>query len=60
MRIGSQDLLEKYGSPIKVARALLLNKLKSNEQEFVSDIVDKVVLKAAKWQIKQKRKKAKA
>ncbi len=55
MRIGATWLLEKYGHPLGVAKALLLNKLDSSEQEFVNDIVTKVILEAAKTQIEWER-----
>ncbi len=51
MRIGAADLLEKYGSPLKVAEAFLKGEIHSYNQQFVTDLVDKITLDAAKWRL---------
>lgn len=48
MMIGSRDLLNKYGSELAVAEALLRGKLDSYDMRFVDEVVSKVVLEAAK------------
>ncbi len=51
MRIGAEWLLEKYGTPLDVAEALIRGRLDSSEQEFVSDLVSKVILDAARVRV---------
>jgi hypothetical protein len=47
-RIGSENLLKKHGSPLAIAEALIKGELDSYEQMFVSDVVDKILLEAAR------------
>jgi hypothetical protein len=46
--IGAQDLLSKYGSPLGVAEALLLGKVRSWEQQFVREVVPSIILETAR------------
>jgi hypothetical protein len=55
MRIGADELLRKYKNPLKIAEALLLGKLDSSEQEYVDDLVSKIILEAAKFRIAHKK-----
>lgn len=59
MRIGARDLLNKYGTGLAVAEALLTGKLSSFEEAFVSDVVDTIILEAAKFRVKQQKEKTK-
>jgi hypothetical protein len=51
MRIGAENLITKFGSPLAVAEALIEGKVNSFEQQFVSDVVDKIILEAARIRI---------
>lgn len=60
MIISAKDLLNKYGNPLAIAEALLEGKLDSSEINYVSEIVDKIILEAAKIRIELKIKKRQA
>ncbi|MCK9458209.1 MAG: hypothetical protein M0R80_00910 [Proteobacteria bacterium] len=47
MRIGGRDLLNKYGTALAVAEALLRGELNSNEEQFVEDVVSPTIMQAA-------------
>lgn len=51
MIIGAKELLEKYGSPLAVAEALLKGEISSYQQQFVSCVVDDQIMEAAKFRI---------
>ncbi len=55
MRIGAEQLIETFGSPLGVAEALLENRINKWDQEFVKDIVDHIILEAAKIRIEWKK-----
>ncbi|HAU08040.1 MAG: hypothetical protein UW46_C0003G0037 [Candidatus Yanofskybacteria bacterium GW2011_GWF1_44_227] len=53
MIIGAADLLEKFGSPLAVAEALILGQLTSYEQDYVSELVGKIIMDAAKFRVEK-------
>ncbi len=53
MRVGATELLRKYGSPLRVAEALLQDRLNSFEQRFVADTVTPPILEAARIRVQQ-------
>lgn len=55
MNIGAADLLIKYGSPLKVAEALLRDELDPNDQQYVKCVVDTVILAAAQFRVQEDR-----
>ena len=55
MMIGSRDLLKKYGTRLKVAEALLLGNITSYEEEFLLELVNPVILEAAKIRLETER-----
>lgn len=54
MRIGATELIQKYGSPLHVAEALLAGKLNSHEQGYVDDVVSESILEAAKFRMRER------
>ena len=54
--IGGERLLEKYGSPLAVAEALLEGKLDSLEQHFAWDATGRTIMEAAKIRLELSRK----
>lgn len=55
MTIGAEDLLKTYGSPLGVAEALLKGELDALEQRYVSEVVGKTILEAAKARLELSR-----
>ena len=49
--IGADMLETKYGSALAVAEALLRNEIDSHEQEFVNEVVSRIILEAAKFRV---------
>lgn len=47
MRVGARDLLNKYGSAMAVAEALLKGELLSIDEPFVDEVVSTTVMTAA-------------
>ncbi len=56
--IGGQELLKKHGDMMAVAEALLEGRIDGYDLQFMSEIVSKVVLEAAKFRVEQKLKVA--
>lgn len=54
MRIGAEHLLKQYGSPLAVAEAFLLGKVSAEMQQFVGDLVDDTILKAADMRLRRR------
>lgn len=53
MTLAAGRLLREYGSSLAVAEALLLGKLKSYEQEYVPELVSKMIMEAAKFRVEK-------
>lgn len=49
--IGAENLESRYGGPLGVARALLEGRIDSHEQRYVSEVIDKTMLEAARIQL---------
>lgn len=58
MRIGAQNLLEDFGSPLAVAEALLEGRLNSFQQQFVADLVSGPIMEAARIRLERRIKEA--
>ncbi len=54
MRIGAGDLLKKYGSRMGVAEALIMGKIFPHEEPFIDELVNIVILQAAKIRLEAK------
>ena len=52
MRIGAGYLIEKFGSNLAVAEAFILGELSAHEQDYVSEVVDKITLQAAEIRLR--------
>ena len=51
--IGAESLLNKFGSRLAIAEALLLGLVLSHEQRFVGELVDKITMEAAKFRVEK-------
>lgn len=48
MTIGAEELIQEFGSPLGVAEAFILGKVKNYRQQHVSEVVSNVTLEAAR------------
>lgn len=55
MTIGADKLLNKFGSALAVAEALLEGKILSHDEPYVQELVPPIILQAAEIRLKRRR-----